>query len=182
MLRVLLLAQALAFGQRMGPLPAAPSLPVPAAPMAVLPAPSMGRPVLTVPGGFAYLPRLQPPLALPTRPIAAAPKIVRRTRAFLKDYRQAEGVFRDLLQHVAASAEAHYYLGIIATEKSTQLEALGHFERAIGLNKSFERAYTKLVELLEESGEAQQAIELIETFLKDVNPHHREFRLRLIRL
>ena len=99
-----------------------------------------------------------------------------------KDYPQAEGVFRDLLQQVPDSAEAHYYLGIIAVEKSAQLEALGHFEQAIGLNSSFERAYLKLVELLEESGEAQRAIESIETFLKDVNPHHREFRLRLIRL
>ena len=99
-----------------------------------------------------------------------------------KNYQQAEGVFRSLLRHVPDSAEAHYYLGIIAVEKSTHLEALGHFEQAIGLNKSFERAYLKLVELLEESGEAEQAIETIETFLKDVNPHHREFRLRLIRL
>jgi tetratricopeptide (TPR) repeat protein len=99
-----------------------------------------------------------------------------------KDYQQAEEVFRRLLQHVPDSAEAHYYLGIIAAEKSTKLEALGHFEQAIALNKSFERAFIRLVELLEGLGESQRAIESIETFLKDVNPHHREFRLRLIRL
>ena len=46
-----------------------------------------------------------------------------------KDYPQAEGVFRNLLQQVPDSAEAHYYLGIIAVEKSAQLEALGHFEQ-----------------------------------------------------
>ncbi len=99
-----------------------------------------------------------------------------------KEYEQAEDVFRNLLQHVPDSAEAHYYLGVTAVEKSANLEALGHFEQAIRLNASFERAYRKLVVLLEEVGEVQQAIERIETFLKDVNPHNREFRLRLIRL
>lgn len=99
-----------------------------------------------------------------------------------KEYEQAEDVFRNLLQHVPDSAEAHYYLGITAVAKSAKLEALGHFEQAISLDASFERAYGKLVVLLEEAGESRQAIEWIETFLKDVNPHNREFRLRLIRL
>ncbi len=99
-----------------------------------------------------------------------------------KDYQAAGAVFLDLLQHVPDSAEAHYYLGIIALEKNTKLEAVGHFEQAIVLNKSFERAYVKLVALLEEAEESQQAIELIEAFLIDVNPHHREFRLRLVSL
>ncbi len=99
-----------------------------------------------------------------------------------KDYPQAEVVFRDLLQHVGDSAEAHYYLGIIALEKPTKREAVVHFEQAIALNTSFVRAYVKLAELLDEGSESQRAIELIETFLRDVNPHHREFRLRLVRL
>jgi tetratricopeptide (TPR) repeat protein len=99
-----------------------------------------------------------------------------------EDYERAEEVFRNLLQHVPNSAEAHYYLGMTAVAKGTKLEALGHFEQAISLNASFERAYGKLVALLEEAGESQRAIEWIETFLKDVNPHNREFRLRLIRL
>ncbi|MEC4681017.1 MAG: tetratricopeptide repeat protein, partial [Nitrospirota bacterium] len=99
-----------------------------------------------------------------------------------KDYPQAEVVFRDLLQHVGDSAEAHYYLGIIALEKHAKREAVVHFEQAIALNTSFVRAYVKLVELLDEGSESQRAIELIETFLRDVNPHHREFRLRLVRL
>jgi tetratricopeptide (TPR) repeat protein len=99
-----------------------------------------------------------------------------------KDYQAAGAVFLDLLQHVPDSAEAHYYLGIIALEKNTKLEAVGHFEQAIVLNKSFERAYVKLVALLEEAEESQRAIELIEAFLIDVNPHHREFRLRLVSL
>jgi tetratricopeptide (TPR) repeat protein len=99
-----------------------------------------------------------------------------------KDYQAAVAVFLDLLQHVPDSAEAHYYLGIIALEKNTKLEAVGHFEQAIALNPSFERAFVKLVALLEEAEESQRAIELIEAFLKDVNPHHREFRLRLVSL
>jgi len=100
-----------------------------------------------------------------------------------KDYPQAEVVFRDLLQHVSDSAEAHYYLGIIALEKPAKREAaVVHFEQAIALNTSFVRAYVKLAELLDEGSESQRAIELIETFLRDVNPHHREFRLRLVRL
>jgi len=99
-----------------------------------------------------------------------------------KDYQQAGEVFRRLLQHVPDSAEAHYYLGIIGEEQGTKQEALGHFEQAIALNTSFERAYIKSVDLWEESGEPQRAVESLETFLKEVNPHHREFRLRLIRL
>ena len=99
-----------------------------------------------------------------------------------KDFQEAEGIFRRLLYHVPESAEAHYYLGLIAVEKSQKLEALGHLEQAIGLNTSFERAYINFVELLEEVGESERAIESIQTFLKEVNPHHREFRLRLIRL
>ncbi len=94
---------------------------------------------------------------------------------------QAEGVFRDLLQQVPSSAEGHYYLGIIALDK-TKSEAVKHFEQAIALNTSFERAYVKLVEHLEEAGESERAIEWIERFLKDVNPNHRDFRLRLVRL
>ena len=99
-----------------------------------------------------------------------------------KNFQQAEVVFRNLLEHVTDSAEAHYYLGIIALEKNAKLEAAGHLEQAIDLNSSFERAYVKLVALLEETGESEQAIELLETFLKDENPHHREFRLHLVRL
>jgi tetratricopeptide (TPR) repeat protein len=99
-----------------------------------------------------------------------------------KEYQKAGDVFRDLLQHVPDSAEAHYYLGSIDAETGKNLEALVHFEKAIALKPSFERAYFKMVELLEESGEFQRAIQPMELFLKDVNPHHRDFRLRLIRL
>ena len=99
-----------------------------------------------------------------------------------KDYQQAEDVFRRLLHQVPDSADAHYYLGISAAEQNAKLDAQEHFEQAIVLNKSFERAYINLIELLEDSGDSQRAIELIETFLRDVNPHHREFRLHLIRL
>jgi tetratricopeptide (TPR) repeat protein len=80
------------------------------------------------------------------------------------------------------AAVAVFLLGIIALEKNTKLEAVEHFEQAIALNPSFERAFVKLVALLEEAEESQRAIELIEAFLKDVNPHHREFRLRLVSL
>ncbi len=97
-------------------------------------------------------------------------------------YDQAEEVFVDLAKNVPGSAEAHYYLGIIAVEKNAKLEALRHFEQAIEKKASFERAYIKLVELLEEAGESPRAIARLETFLKEVNPHHREFRLRLVRL
>ncbi len=99
-----------------------------------------------------------------------------------KNYAQAEEVFRNLLGHVASSPEAHYYLGILAKEGKEQSKAISHFEQAIAHNQSFERAYGQLIELLEETGKPQQAIEVMESFLKDVNPRHREFRLRLVRL
>lgn len=100
----------------------------------------------------------------------------------IKEFQTAEAVFHDLLVHVSDSAEAHLYLGIIALEAKTKQEAKEHFQEAIALNSSFERAYLKLVTVLEEEGNPQQAIEILEKYLVDMNPHHREFRLRLIRL
>jgi tetratricopeptide (TPR) repeat protein len=100
----------------------------------------------------------------------------------IKEFQMAEAVFHDLLVHVPESAEAHYYLGIIAMEAKTKPEAKEHFQQAIALNSSFERAYLKLAALSEEDRKPQQAIALLEKYLKEINPHHREFRLRLVRL
>lgn len=100
----------------------------------------------------------------------------------IKEFQMAEAVFHDLLVHVPGSPEAHYYLGIIAMEAKTKQEAKEHFHQAIALNSAFERAYLKLVALSEEDRKPQQAIELLEKYLKEINPHHREFRLRLVRL
>lgn len=100
----------------------------------------------------------------------------------IKEFQMAEEVFHNLLSHLPGSAEAHYYLGIIALEAKTKQEAKEHFQQAIALNSSFERAYLKLVALSEEEQEPEQAIKLLEKYLKEINPHHREFRLRLVRL
>jgi tetratricopeptide (TPR) repeat protein len=100
----------------------------------------------------------------------------------IKEFQMAEAVFHDLLVHVPGSAEAHYYLGVIALEAKTKQEAKAHFQEAIALHASFERAYLKLIAISEEAEEPQQAIELLEHYLNKVNPHHREFRLRVIRL
>jgi tetratricopeptide (TPR) repeat protein len=100
----------------------------------------------------------------------------------LKEFQIAENVFHELLSHVPDSAEAHYYLGIIALEAKTKQEAREHFQQAIALNSSFERAYLKLVSLLEEEKGFQSAIDLLEKYLLEINPHHREFRLRLVRM
>jgi tetratricopeptide (TPR) repeat protein len=100
----------------------------------------------------------------------------------IKEFQMAEAVFHDLLVHVPGSAEAHYYLGVIALEAKTKQEAKAHFQEAIALHASFERAYLKLIAISEEAEEPQQAIELLEHYLNEVNPHHREFRLRVIRL
>ena len=100
----------------------------------------------------------------------------------MKEFQKAETVFHELLVHVPGSAEAQYYLGIIALEAKTKQEAKEHFHLAIALNSSFERAYLKLVALSEEEQQPQQGIDLLEKYLKEINPHHREFRLRLVRL
>ena len=100
----------------------------------------------------------------------------------IKELQMAEAVFHDLLLHVPGSAEAHYYLGVIALEAKTKQEAKAHFQDAIALHPTFERAYLKLVAISEEAEEPQEAIELLERYLVEVNPHHREFRLRVIRL
>jgi tetratricopeptide (TPR) repeat protein len=100
----------------------------------------------------------------------------------IKEFQKGEAVFHDLLSHVPESAEAHYFLGIIDLETKTKQEAKEHFQQAIILNPSFERGYLKLVALSEEDQKLQEATELLEKYLKEINPHHREFRLRLVRL
>lgn len=100
----------------------------------------------------------------------------------MKEYAQAEQVFKNLLQQNPQSAESHYYLGVIAQETQKPQEAAKHFQEAIEANTTFERAYLKLISLWEENNESPRAIALLEQFLKEVNPHHREFRLRLVRL
>ena len=54
----------------------------------------------------------------------------------IKEFQLAEAVFHDLLVHLPGSAEAHYYLGIIALEAKTKQEAKEHFQEAIALNSS----------------------------------------------
>lgn len=100
----------------------------------------------------------------------------------MKEFSQAEQVFGSLLQQQPGSAESHYYLGLIAQETKTPKEAAQHYQDAIKVNTSFERAYLKLIALWENEKESQRAIGLLEQYLKEVNPHHREFRLRLVRL
>jgi tetratricopeptide (TPR) repeat protein len=100
----------------------------------------------------------------------------------IKELQRAEAVFHELLVHVPGSAEAHYYLGIIALEAKTKPEATAHFQEAIALHPAFERAYLKLVAISEEAEKPQEAIEILERYLTEINPHHREFRLRVVRL
>ncbi len=99
-----------------------------------------------------------------------------------KDFSGAEGVFQALLVQNPKSEEAEYYLGLIAVHQNTPDQAIEHFENAIALNTSFERAYVKLVAVLEEEKNSRRAIEVLEKFLDEVNANHREFRLRLVRL
>lgn len=100
----------------------------------------------------------------------------------MKKYAQAEDVFTGFLQQQPGSAESHYYLGMIAQETKNPQEAGNHYQEAIKVNSAFERAYIKLIALWESEKESQRAIALLEQYLKEVNPHHREFRLRLVRL
>jgi len=99
-----------------------------------------------------------------------------------KSYAEAEEVFHSLLRQVPGSAQAHYRLGVIALEVKTQAEAKQHFEDAIALNVSFEPAYMKLFAIYEDKGNPQESANLVETYLREVNSQHREFRLKLVRL
>ncbi|MDX1412220.1 MAG: tetratricopeptide repeat protein, partial [Nitrospirales bacterium] len=100
----------------------------------------------------------------------------------MKKFSESEAVFVGLLRLHPRSAESHYYLGVIAEQTGSPEEAATHYQRAIEANTLFERAYLKLIALWEEEKKPQKAIELLERYLQDVNPHHREFRLRLVRL
>jgi tetratricopeptide (TPR) repeat protein len=99
----------------------------------------------------------------------------------MKKYPEAEGVLLQVLEHQPRSAEAHFYLGLIAQETLDTGKAVQHYRQAIEVHAAFERAYVKLIGLWEEEGDLLSAVRLLEKFLAEVNSQHREFRLRLVR-
>ena len=100
----------------------------------------------------------------------------------LKRLDEAERVFETSLEQLPFLPQSHYYLAQIAKERKRFDEAERHFKKAIEQKPNFERAYRGLASLYEEKMEPAKAIALYEDFLKTVNPHHKEFRLQLVRL
>ena len=100
----------------------------------------------------------------------------------LKRLDDARQVFAAGLEKASYSPEGHFYLALIAKETDHPAEAEKHFRQAIKQKDTLERAYRGLATLYEEQEETSQAIGVYEDFLDTVNPHHKEFRLQLVRL
>ena len=100
----------------------------------------------------------------------------------LKRLDEAKEVFGAGLQKIPYSPESHFYLALIAKEEDQRDEAEIHFQETINQRPEFERAYRGLASLYEDHKESDKAIGVYEGFLESVNPHHKEFRLQLVRL
>ena len=100
----------------------------------------------------------------------------------LKRMAEAKQVFQDGLKEVSYSPEGHYYLALIEKESHHSAEAERHFLQAIEQRETFEGAYRGLATLYEEQDEDPKAIGIYQDFVESVNPHHKEFRLQLVRL
>ena len=84
----------------------------------------------------------------------------------LKRFDESKHVFEDMVAKTPRSPEAHFYSGIISVELAVPDEAETHFNQAINLKPSYERAYRGLAGLYESQGQNQKAVETYERYLQ----------------
>ncbi|WP_447970383.1 tetratricopeptide repeat protein [Nitrospira sp. M1] len=100
----------------------------------------------------------------------------------LKRTAEAKVIFETAIAQVPRSSAAHYYLGITINESGEVDAAEQHFKKAIELRTDFRRAYQSLASLHEDQKKQQESADVYEQYLREVNPHDKEFRLQLVRL
>ncbi|MDH5740648.1 MAG: tetratricopeptide repeat protein [Nitrospira sp.] len=95
---------------------------------------------------------------------------------------ESEQVVKKGLQYAADSPIGYYYLGRISIEAGNMEQALSSFDRAMGVNPSFEPAYLAQASVYESRQEKDKAIAVLKRYLHQVNPRNREVRQHLIQL
>jgi len=100
----------------------------------------------------------------------------------LKRQAEAEEAMRTGLVRSPDSAVGHYHLGRVFLESGKADEAMASFERAIGVNTSFEPAYMALASMYESRHEKDRAVGVLKKYLQNVNPRNRDIRHQLVRL
>ncbi|HZH48522.1 MAG TPA: tetratricopeptide repeat protein [Nitrospira sp.] len=100
----------------------------------------------------------------------------------LKRQAEAEDAMRAGLARSPDSAVGHYHLGRVFLESGKADEAMASFERAIGVNTSFEPAYMALASMYESRHEKDRAVGVLKKYLQNVNPRNRDIRHQLVRL
>lgn len=76
----------------------------------------------------------------------------------------------------------YFYLGKVYRAQGKDEEAKDAFRKTIERAPQFERGYQELFQLLESGGQVPEAVNVLEGYLSDVNPHQTKFRQELVRL
>lgn len=88
-------------------------------------------------------------------------------------YRDAAGVYKNLLKLVPADIKAHYNLGIIYTEIGEYAQAKREFEEIINLNPRYLVAYAAIAKIYRKQGKLDEAIKVLKDALA-INPDFKE--------
>ena len=78
---------------------------------------------------------------------------------------------KESLDGSAADARRHYLLGTITVDKGNIREAIGHFKTALALNPTSEPARQKLIQVYQNFGHYERAIELLHDVLAEAPSH-----------
>lgn len=100
----------------------------------------------------------------------------------LKHFEEAETVFKQGIEKDQDSPLGYYYLGRVQAETGQADKAVQQFEKAIALNPRFEPGYLALAALYESQKQYDQAAESYRRYLREINPHNKDFRQRLVRV
>ncbi|MCS6896729.1 MAG: tetratricopeptide repeat protein, partial [Nitrospira sp.] len=95
---------------------------------------------------------------------------------------EAELAIKQGLRYAPESHIGHYYLGRISAEAGNIEQAVAAFTQALTVNPSFEPPYLALASLHESRKEREKAINLLQQYLRHVNPHNKEVRRHLVQL
>ena len=94
----------------------------------------------------------------------------------------AENMFTRSIELAPQAPIGYFYLGKVYQAQGKQHEAEAHYRKTIVRAPQFERGHRALFQLLELDGQVTEAVAVLDAYLSDLNPHHKQFRQELVRL